>query len=99
MLPPDLESLLLLESPFARMPYEDLRRRLRTHQRIVEREFGAVNTLVGGINATTSKDDAVHKIDAVIERVKAIKGKVSRISKTMYFTPNRSCSLSPFPFS
>lgn len=75
IIPPDLDSLLLLESPFARMPYEDLRRRLRTHQRIVEREFGGLNTLAAGL-AGTDTDDAVKKLDLMIERVKAAKSKV-----------------------
>lgn len=76
ILPPDLDSLLLLESPFARMPYEDLRRRLRTHQRIIEREYAGLNTLASGVASSSSSEDAVRRVDAMIERVKGIKTKV-----------------------
>ncbi|CAO1639444.1 unnamed protein product [Sympodiomycopsis kandeliae] len=80
ILPPDLDSLLLLESPFARMPYEDLRRRLRTHQRVVEREFAGFNAMMGKDKGSSSKDEMVGKVDALIERVRALKDKLDPLA-------------------
>lgn len=76
---PDLESLILLEAPFARTPYEDLRRKLRTHQRITEREFLSINAIVKDLaQSGISQTELLEKISAIIERVKGLREKVSR---------------------
>ncbi|EPQ29508.1 uncharacterized protein PFL1_02727 [Pseudozyma flocculosa PF-1] len=36
---PNLDGILLLEQPFARLPFDELRRQQRTQQRLIEREF------------------------------------------------------------
>lgn len=75
---PDIEALLLLESPFARMPYEDLRRRMRVHQRISETHLAALLSSVKDMDKLTSRQEMASKVGAIIERVKALKDKVSR---------------------
>lgn len=74
---PDIEALLLLESPYARMPYEDLRRRMRVHQRITETHFAALAPLVRELENSGSLEEAEVKIGTMIDRVKAVKEKVS----------------------
>lgn len=76
---PDLDSLMVLEAPFARSPYEDLRRRLRTHQRITDRDFASINTLVSDLTVQGGQDgrrEMLEKVDAIIERVRGMKEKV-----------------------
>lgn len=41
---PNLDGILLLEAPFARVPHDELRRQLRTQQRLVERELTLAST-------------------------------------------------------
>jgi hypothetical protein len=36
---PNIDGMLLLEAPFARVPHDELRRQLRSQQRLVEREI------------------------------------------------------------
>lgn len=47
----DLEGTLLLEQPFLRLPHEELRRQLRTHQRLVERDLTFVATTLGELQS------------------------------------------------
>jgi macrophage erythroblast attacher len=76
---PDLDSLMVLEAPFARSPYEDLRRRLRTHQRITDRDFASINTLVSDLAIKGGQDgrqEMLEKVETIIERVRGMKEKV-----------------------
>lgn len=75
--PPDIDALLLLESPLARAPYEDLRRRMRVHQRITETTFGGLAGVTKDLEGCASKEEMLAKLDGVIERVKAMRERVS----------------------
>lgn len=70
---------MVLEAPFARAPYEDLRRRLRTHQRITDRDFASINTLVSDLaikGGQEGRQDLLEKVESIIERVRGMKEKV-----------------------
>ncbi|CAO1614774.1 unnamed protein product [Parajaminaea phylloscopi] len=77
---PEIDALLLLESPFARMPYEDLRRRMRVHQRIAETHFAALTPTVKDLETAGSRQELAAKIGSVIERVKAMRDKLNPLT-------------------
>lgn len=55
---PNLDGILLLEQPFARLPHESLRRQLRTHQRLVDRDMAYCASLLSDIGASTGPSSA-----------------------------------------
>lgn len=73
---PELESLLTLEGSFARGPYEDLRRRMRVHQRISESQFAALNAPLKDLEGAQGQQEMLDKLGVLIERVKGMKDKV-----------------------
>lgn len=76
---PDLEGLLLLEQPFARLPHEELRRQLRTHQRLVERDLTFCATTLADLagkgdagTSSPSKSNATAKSKAKTNEAAAV---------------------------
>lgn len=55
---PNLDGILLLEQPFARLPHETLRRQLRTHQRLVDRDMAYCASVLSDIGGTTGSTSA-----------------------------------------
>ncbi|KIL65445.1 hypothetical protein M378DRAFT_105136 [Amanita muscaria Koide BX008] len=77
----NVEGVLLLEQPFARVPYENYRKVFRTSQKYIEKDLAFVqselnNANNNGSNATTPQD-ALKSIDGMIERVETLKRKLS----------------------
>ena len=79
--------LLLLEQPILRVPYEQLRRNLKSAQRAIERDLTAtctssLNDLAKGTPPASllPKESAVQAIDAMLGRVRGLKRKLSSLS-------------------
>lgn len=49
---PNLDGMLLLEAPFARVPHDELRRQLRLQQRLVERDLTACSSTLASFSRT-----------------------------------------------
>ncbi|KAL1741927.1 CTLH/CRA C-terminal to lish motif domain-containing protein [Schizophyllum fasciatum] len=81
------EGILLLEQPFARVPYENYRQVFRTSQKHIEREMGPVQS---GVEKLAKDADAgaldpaqaMESIDAMIARVEGLKRKLSELHST-----------------
>jgi macrophage erythroblast attacher len=65
----NVDSILLLEQPFVRVPYENYRRVFRASQKIVEKELVAINT---------SANEAASRVPSPQESLKAIEGMIAR---------------------
>ncbi|KAN0059632.1 GID complex subunit containing RING finger motif [Thecaphora frezii] len=57
---PNLDGILLLEQPFARVPFDELRRQQRSQQRLIEREFLFCSTTIDNIHAKAATIPASH---------------------------------------
>ncbi|KAF9568695.1 hypothetical protein CPC08DRAFT_702304 [Agrocybe pediades] len=83
----NLDGILLLEQPFARVPYENSRRIFRTSQKHVERDLGGVQTMANDLVArgaaeTLTPEDFVKSIDSMIGKVENLKKKLSDLQET-----------------
>lgn len=54
---PNIDGMLLLEAPFARAPHDELRRQLRSQQRLVERDLTACSTTLASLARSTQQQD------------------------------------------
>jgi len=78
------EGILLLEQPFARIPYEQFRKTFRTSQKHIERELGAVQAATADLvkRAKEGNCDAAEisrAIDGMIARAEGLKRKLSEL--------------------
>ncbi|KAK7462882.1 GID complex subunit containing RING finger motif [Stygiomarasmius scandens] len=78
----DIESTLLFEQPFAKVPYENYRKVFRTSAKHIEREFNAVQNTSKDISSrfkseNASNEDLVSSIDNMIGRMQTLKRKLS----------------------
>uniref|UniRef100_D8QHA9 CTLH domain-containing protein n=2 Tax=Schizophyllum commune (strain H4-8 / FGSC 9210) TaxID=578458 RepID=D8QHA9_SCHCM len=81
------EGILLLEQPFARVPYENYRKIFRTSQKQIEREMGPVQTGVAKLAkdaeaGSLDSAQAMESIDAMIARVEGLKRKLADLHST-----------------
>ncbi|KAL1726253.1 CTLH/CRA C-terminal to lish motif domain-containing protein [Schizophyllum commune] len=81
------EGILLLEQPFARVPYENYRKIFRTSQKQIEREMGPVQTGVAKLAkdaeaGSLDSAQAIESIDAMIARVEGLKRKLADLHTT-----------------
>ncbi|KAL1718036.1 CTLH/CRA C-terminal to lish motif domain-containing protein [Schizophyllum commune] len=81
------EGILLLEQPFARVPYENYRKIFRTSQKQIEREMGPVQTGVAKLAkdaeaGSLDSAQAIESIDAMIARVEGLKRKLADLHST-----------------
>lgn len=70
---PNIDGMLLLEAPFARAPHDELRRQLRSQQRLVERDLTACSSSLASMAKTSQpsnvkkEEDEVQMIDATAD--------------------------------
>ncbi|KAL1677988.1 CTLH/CRA C-terminal to lish motif domain-containing protein [Schizophyllum commune] len=81
------EGILLLEQPFARVPFENYRKIFRTSQKQIEREMGPVQTGVAKLvkdaeAGSLDSAQAIESIDAMIARVEGLKRKLADLHST-----------------
>ncbi len=50
--PPNLDGILLLEAPFAKVPFDELRRQQKTQQRLIEREIQFASSTFADLSKT-----------------------------------------------
>ncbi|KZV67891.1 hypothetical protein PENSPDRAFT_676621 [Peniophora sp. CONT] len=75
------EGVLLFEQPFVKVPFENYRKVFRSSQRSVEKDFGGLQAL--SKQATSSSgQDALASIDAMMGRIQALKRKLSDVQGT-----------------
>lgn len=80
----NVDGMMLLEQPFARVPYENYRKVFRANQRALERELTAVQTTSSDLskrakNGTSNSDDALKSVDGMIGRVENLKRKARQV--------------------
>jgi hypothetical protein len=68
---PNIDGMLLLEAPFARAPHDELRRQLRSQQRLVERDLTACSTTLAALARSTHSngrkdEDKMQMIDSSV---------------------------------
>ncbi|KAF8637855.1 hypothetical protein AX17_002481 [Amanita inopinata Kibby_2008] len=82
----NVEGVLLLEQPFAKVPYENYRKIFRTSQKHIEREFTAVQStsaeLAKAAAGPMDQDEALRSIENMIGRVENLKRKLSDLQET-----------------
>ena len=61
---PSLDGMLLLEAPFARVPHDELRRQLRSQQRMVERDLTFCSSTLSSLASQPGRQDAGSIADA-----------------------------------
>ncbi|KAF8591289.1 hypothetical protein K439DRAFT_1650826 [Ramaria rubella] len=81
----NIEGTLLLEQPFVKVPYENLRKIFRTSQKYIERELTAVqNASTELINKAAEgsyePSEVLKTVDSMIGRVEGLKRKLSDLS-------------------
>lgn len=69
---PNIDGMLLLEAPFARVPHDELKRQLRAQQRLVERDLSACSTILSTLTQSAKMEGVedevnMHQSDAVVE--------------------------------
>ncbi|EJD51138.1 hypothetical protein AURDEDRAFT_111798 [Auricularia subglabra TFB-10046 SS5] len=77
------EGILLFEHPFARVPYENLRKGFRASQKHIEREMGAIQTQLADLSQ--SPYDALSTLKALegmISKVEGLQGKLESVHET-----------------
>ncbi|EST09234.1 CTLH/CRA C-terminal to LisH motif domain protein [Kalmanozyma brasiliensis GHG001] len=81
---PNLDGILLLEAPFAKVPFDELRRQQKTQQRLIERELVFASTTFNDLSRTSSSSssaaDVEKSLDAVLGRLKGLKRKLAPLS-------------------
>ncbi|TKY85567.1 hypothetical protein EX895_005729 [Sporisorium graminicola] len=89
---PNLDGILLLEAPFAKVPFDELRRQQKTQQRLIERELLFASTTFNEVSktlsppsssaasATTTAGEVEKSLDAVLGRLKGLKRKLAPLS-------------------
>ncbi|KAF8527643.1 CTLH/CRA C-terminal to lish motif domain-containing protein [Hysterangium stoloniferum] len=82
----NVEGILLLEQPFAKVPYENLRKIFRTSQKHIERELTAVQNASIELTKIAAQgeydaNDAIKIIDSMIGRVETLKRKLSDLNE------------------
>ncbi|KDQ20772.1 hypothetical protein BOTBODRAFT_26790 [Botryobasidium botryosum FD-172 SS1] len=80
----DHAGTLLLEQPFARIPYEQFRKTFRTSQKHIERELGAVQAATVDLvkrarEGTCDAAETARAIDGMIARAEGLKRKLSEL--------------------
>ncbi|CAD6891125.1 unnamed protein product [Tilletia laevis] len=89
---PALDAILLLEQPFAHLPYDQLCASLRTQQRLLTRELRlAQDTCLALAGATTPRTDtatAVDMLDHSVKRLKALKRRLAQLNAQTKTTLN-----------
>lgn len=79
--PPNLDGILLLEAPFAKLPFDELRRQQKTQQRLIERELLFASTTFNDLSKASSSSTEMEKsLDAVLGRLKGLKRKLAPLS-------------------
>ncbi|CCF50088.1 hypothetical protein NDA11_000191 [Ustilago hordei] len=77
---PNLDGILLLEAPFARVPFDELRRQQKTQQRLIERELLFATTTFSDTSKSASASELEKNLDAVLGRLKGLKRKLEPLS-------------------
>ncbi|SPO24040.1 uncharacterized protein UTRI_03416_B [Ustilago trichophora] len=84
---PNLDGILLLEAPFARVPFDELRRQQKTQQRLVEREllfastsFADATKSLSSPSTSSGAAEVEKSLDAVLGRLKGLKRKLAPLS-------------------
>ncbi len=76
---PNLDGILLLEAPFAKVPFDELRRQQKTQQRLIERELVFASTSFNDLSKS-SPAEVDKSLDAVLGRLKGLKRKLAPLS-------------------
>ena len=82
---------MLLEAPFARVPFDELRRQQKTQQRLIERELlfatttfndaaKALSAPSSSSSSATSAEEMEKSLDAVLGRLKGLKRKLAPLA-------------------
>jgi macrophage erythroblast attacher len=79
----NLDGILLLEAPFAKVPFDELRRQQKTQQRLIERELQyATTTFSDATKPGGSRAGEVDKsLDLVLGRLKGLKRKLAPLAE------------------
>lgn len=77
---PNLDGILLLESPFIRVPFDELRLQQKTQQRLIERELLFASTTFSDPKSSSSTSELEKNLDAVLGRLKGLKRKLAPLS-------------------
>ncbi|CBQ69352.1 conserved hypothetical protein [Sporisorium reilianum SRZ2] len=85
---PNLDGILLLEAPFAKVPFDELRRQQKTQQRLIERELlfatttfnDVAKTLPSAAGSSAAVGEVDKSLDAVLGRLKGLKRKLAPLS-------------------
>ncbi|EIM89151.1 uncharacterized protein STEHIDRAFT_119889 [Stereum hirsutum FP-91666 SS1] len=80
----NMEGILLLEQPFARVPYENYRKVFRTSQKNIERELGAVQSASNDLvkkakSGSQDPQEAIKTLEGMIGRVENLKRKLGEL--------------------
>ncbi|EIN08394.1 hypothetical protein PUNSTDRAFT_52824 [Punctularia strigosozonata HHB-11173 SS5] len=82
----NVEGMMLLEQPFARVPYENYRKVFRTQQKNIEKEIGAIQTaasdLAKNAQGSLNPQGTLKSIDGMIGRVESLKRKLSDLEQS-----------------
>ncbi|KAJ9474354.1 Protein FYV10 [Pseudozyma hubeiensis] len=76
---PNLDGILLLEAPFAKLPFDELRRQQKTQQRLIERELLFASTSFTEF-PSPSNADLERSLDTVLGRLKGLKRKLAPLA-------------------
>ena len=74
---PNLDAILLLEQPFVRLPFDELRRQQRTQQRLIDREM---LFCASSIKDLSTANDMEKNIDTMLGRLRGLKRKLAPIA-------------------
>jgi hypothetical protein len=74
---PNIDGMLLLEGPFARVPHDELRRQLRSQQRMIERDMTFCSTTLSSLAssalaASGSNNNNVGGVEEVVQPLSAV---------------------------
>lgn len=85
---PNLDGILLLEAPFAKVPFDELRRQQKTQQRLVERELLFCSTawndlakLSASMSADGARQELVKSLEAALGRLRGLKRKLTPLGE------------------
>ncbi|KAE8217464.1 hypothetical protein CF319_g8455 [Tilletia indica] len=87
---PALDAILLLEQPFAHLPYDQLSALLRTQQRLLTRELDLAQASLLDLASTRRSDPntAAEQLDTSIKRLKALKRRLAQLNAQTKTTLN-----------
>ncbi|TFL04711.1 CTLH/CRA C-terminal to lish motif domain-containing protein [Pterulicium gracile] len=79
----NIDGIMLLEQPFARVPCENYRKVFRTSQKYVEKELGGINTTCNDASTKSlSPEESLKAIDSMLSRAENLKRKLNELNGT-----------------